>query len=118
MRKLFLAATGQNRGKTTAALVLLDGFRRRGYHTGFTKPVGQRTTLVDGVPGDHDDVAIVRAIIAMARSLRMRLVAEGVETAAQRAFLEREGCKEGQGYLFSKPVEATAIELLLGGTPA
>ena len=44
MRQLFLAATGQNRGKTTAALGLLDGFRRRGYHTGFTKPVGQRTT--------------------------------------------------------------------------
>ena len=54
MRQLFLAATGQNRGKTTAALGLLDGFRRRGYHTGFTKPVGQRTTLVDGVPCDED----------------------------------------------------------------
>jgi BioD-like phosphotransacetylase family protein len=54
VRQLFLAATGQNRGKTTAALGLLDGFRRRGYHTGFTKPVGQRTTLVDGVPCDED----------------------------------------------------------------
>jgi BioD-like phosphotransacetylase family protein len=54
VRQLFLAATGQNRGKTTAALGLLDGFRRRGYHTGFTKPVGQRTTLVDGVPIDED----------------------------------------------------------------
>jgi BioD-like phosphotransacetylase family protein len=54
VRQLFLAATGQNRGKTTAALGLLDGFRRRGYHTGFTKPVGQRTTLVDGVACDED----------------------------------------------------------------
>lgn len=54
MRQLFLAATGQNRGKTTASLGLLDGFRRRGHHTGFTKPVGQRTLLVDGQPCDED----------------------------------------------------------------
>ncbi len=54
MRQLFLAATGQNRGKTTASLGLLDGFRRRGYRTGFTKPVGQRTVVVDGEPCDED----------------------------------------------------------------
>ncbi|HYO44290.1 MAG TPA: AAA family ATPase [Candidatus Limnocylindrales bacterium] len=54
MRQLFLAATGQNRGKTTAALGLLDGFRRRGYRTGFSKPVGQRTLFIDGEPCDED----------------------------------------------------------------
>jgi len=54
VRQLFLAATGQNRGKTTAALGLLDGFRRRGYHTGFSKPVGQRTMIIDGEPCDED----------------------------------------------------------------
>jgi BioD-like phosphotransacetylase family protein len=54
VRQLFLAATGQNRGKTTASLGLLDGFRRRGYHTGFTKPVGQRTIDIDGAPADED----------------------------------------------------------------
>ncbi|HEY4753821.1 MAG TPA: AAA family ATPase, partial [Candidatus Limnocylindrales bacterium] len=56
MRQLYLAATGQNRGKTTASLGLLDGFRRRGLRAGFMKPVGQRTLLLDGVPADEDAV--------------------------------------------------------------
>jgi BioD-like phosphotransacetylase family protein len=56
MRQLYLAATGQNRGKTTAALGLLDGFLRRGLRTGFMKPVGQRTVLDHGVPADEDAV--------------------------------------------------------------
>ena len=54
MRHLYLAATGQNRGKTTASLGLLDGFRRRGLHAGFMKPVGQRTVMLDGAPADED----------------------------------------------------------------
>ncbi|MHB8893139.1 MAG: phosphotransacetylase family protein [Candidatus Limnocylindrales bacterium] len=54
MRHLYLAATGQNRGKTTASLGLLDGFRRRGLQTGFMKPVGQRTVMLDGAPADED----------------------------------------------------------------
>jgi diguanylate cyclase (GGDEF)-like protein/PAS domain S-box-containing protein len=53
----------------------------------------------------HAD-AIVNAIISMARSLGLGTVAEGVETEAQRRFLEERGCLEGQGYLFSKPVPA------------
>lgn len=56
MRHLYLAATGQNRGKTTASLGLLDGFRRRGLHAGFMKPVGQRTLILDGEPADEDAV--------------------------------------------------------------
>ncbi len=56
MRQLYLAATGQNRGKTTAALGLLDGFLRRRLNTGFMKPVGQRTVIEDGVPADEDAV--------------------------------------------------------------
>ena len=56
MRHLYLAATGQNRGKTTASLGLLDGFRRRGFRTGFMKPVGQRTVIEDGTPADEDAV--------------------------------------------------------------
>ena len=56
MRHLYLAATGQNRGKTTAALGLLDGFLGRGLRTGFMKPVGQRTVIEDGVPADEDAV--------------------------------------------------------------
>jgi len=56
MRHLYLAATGQNRGKTTAALGLLDGFLRRGLRTGFMKPVGQRTVIDHGQPADEDAV--------------------------------------------------------------
>ncbi len=61
MRQLYLAATGQNRGKTTAALGLVDGFIQRGYQTGFMKPVGQRTVIDDGVPADEDAV-LMRAV--------------------------------------------------------
>jgi len=56
MRQLYLAATGQNRGKTTAALGLFDGFVRRGLRAGFMKPVGQRTVIDDGEPADEDAV--------------------------------------------------------------
>jgi len=56
VKQLYLAATGQNRGKTTAALGLLDGFLRRGLNAGFMKPVGQRTVIDDGEPADEDAV--------------------------------------------------------------
>src|SRR5262249_19277647 len=56
MRQLYLAATGQNRGKTTAALGLFDGFLRRGLDAGFMKPVGQRTVIDAGEPADEDAV--------------------------------------------------------------
>jgi BioD-like phosphotransacetylase family protein len=56
MRHVYLAATGQNRGKTTVSLGVLDGFQRRGLSTGFIKPVGQRTVIEDGVPADEDAV--------------------------------------------------------------
>lgn len=53
---------------------------------------------------DNSDRALVNAIITMARSLGLRVVAEGVETAAQLAILRQLGCCYGQGYLFSRPV--------------
>ena len=64
MRHLYLAATGQNRGKTTASIGLIDGFLRRGLRTGFMKPVGQRTVLADGVPADEDAI-LVRATFGL-----------------------------------------------------
>ncbi len=67
MRQLYLAATGQNRGKTTTALGLVDGFRRRGLHTGFIKPVGQRTVIDDGHPADEDAV-LMRSIFDLPES--------------------------------------------------
>jgi BioD-like phosphotransacetylase family protein len=67
MRQLYLAATGQNRGKTTAALGLLDGFIARGLRTGFLKPVGQRTVIEDGVPADEDAV-LVKTVFGLPES--------------------------------------------------
>jgi BioD-like phosphotransacetylase family protein len=56
VRQLYLAATGQNRGKTTASLGLFDGFLRAGLRTAFMKPVGQRTVIDHGQPADEDAV--------------------------------------------------------------
>jgi BioD-like phosphotransacetylase family protein len=64
VRQLYLAATGQNRGKTTAALGLFDGFVRRGLNAGFMKPVGQRTVIDDGEPADEDAV-LMRSTFAL-----------------------------------------------------
>jgi BioD-like phosphotransacetylase family protein len=68
MRQVYLAATGQNRGKTTVALGLLELFRSRGLRTGFTKPVGQRTVIEGGVPADEDAV-LMRAVFGLAEPL-------------------------------------------------
>jgi diguanylate cyclase (GGDEF)-like protein/PAS domain S-box-containing protein len=62
---------------------------------------------------DTDDVAIVKAIIAMAKTLRLRVIAEGVETEAQLDLLRNEGCHEYQGYLYAKPMPADEVTQLL-----
>ncbi len=62
---------------------------------------------------DPDAAAIVVAIISLAHSLRLRVIAEGVETAEQLEFLRAQGCDEMQGYYFSRPVGADAFESLL-----
>ena len=64
MRQLYLAATGQNRGKTTTALGFLDGFTREGLSIAFMKPVGQRTVEVDGTPADEDAI-LMRAVFGL-----------------------------------------------------
>ena len=58
----------------------------------------------------------MQTIIGMAKSLRMDVIAEGVETEAQLAFLEQHGCTAYQGYLFSSPVPLEAFEQLLNQT--
>ncbi len=70
-------------------------------------------SFVHDVPGDGDDVTIVHAMIALAHSLRMEVVAEGVENEAQLEFLRSEGCDEIQGFLVSRPVTAEAIATML-----
>jgi EAL domain-containing protein (putative c-di-GMP-specific phosphodiesterase class I) len=75
-------------------------------------------SFVHDVPHDPDDSAITTAIIAMAQSLRLEAIAEGVENAAQRDFLRSRGCRLMQGFLFSKPLPADEVtKLLEAGRP-
>jgi len=68
-------------------------------------------SFVRDIQDDADDAAIVTAIVAMARGLKLRVIAEGVETPGQLAYLKSIGCDEIQGYLISKPKLAVDCEL-------
>ncbi|MEO8005624.1 MAG: EAL domain-containing protein [Betaproteobacteria bacterium] len=70
-------------------------------------------SFVRGIPESKDDGAIVEAIIAMAHSLQLKVVAEGVETKAQADFLRKLGCDQAQGYHYSKPIPSSDIVKLL-----
>jgi EAL domain-containing protein (putative c-di-GMP-specific phosphodiesterase class I) len=73
--------------------------------------------FVQDVSSDSNDAAIVRAAIVMAHELKLNVIAEGVETIEQVAFLRRRRCTEMQGYLFSRPMPADRFgELLAAGT--
>lgn len=67
-------------------------------------------SFITDIPGDPDDIAITRAVIAMAHSLRLQVTAEGVETHEQLDFLAKLGCEQMQGYFFSKPLPAETFE--------
>lgn len=66
-------------------------------------------SFVKEIPNSPEDSAIVSMIIALAKCLKLRVIAEGVETVAQLSFLEELECEEAQGYLLSRPVPADAI---------
>ena len=70
-------------------------------------------TFIKDLPDDHNDIAITRTIIAMAHSMGFKVIAEGLETEAQRDFLRREGCDQAQGYLISRPLPAGEFEAWL-----
>lgn len=74
-------------------------------------------SFVSQLPDDMHHGAIVRAIIGMGRSLGLRVVAEGVETAAQRDWLVAEGCHELQGFLFARPQDPEAMMAMLASYP-
>ncbi len=69
-------------------------------------------SLVRDLPFDREDAAIVRAIIETAHALGLIVVAEGIETEPQRAFLSGCGCDQGQGFLFGRPVAPEALRRL------
>jgi diguanylate cyclase (GGDEF)-like protein len=70
-------------------------------------------TFVSELPGNSSDRSLTSAIIAMARSLSLHVVAEGIETQAQAEFLLEKQCDEFQGFLYSKPIDSKAFDLLL-----
>jgi diguanylate cyclase (GGDEF)-like protein len=69
--------------------------------------------FIRDVTSNPDDAAVVDAIVAMSHSLKLEVVAEGVETAAQLAYLARHRCDQIQGYFFSRPLPAAQLERLL-----
>lgn len=66
-------------------------------------------SFISGVTDDVQDAAIVRTIIALAQSLRLQTLAEGVETPGQLEFLRQAGCDQAQGYLLARPLPAEAV---------
>ncbi|MDD2789136.1 MAG: EAL domain-containing protein [Sulfurimonas sp.] len=73
-------------------------------------------TFVRDLPEDEEDAGITKAVIALAHSLNLKVIAEGVETKEQRDFLVKNGCEKIQGYFYSKPIPADALEVLLKDT--
>jgi len=119
-------------GREDAAITTLRRLRRLGitiavddFGTGYSSlsrlkqlPIDRLKidrSFVQDLPHDEDDTAIARAVIALGHSLGLRVIAEGVETAAQAQFLLDEGCQEAQGYYYSRPVPAAEIADLVRG---
>ena len=73
-------------------------------------------SFVDKLPEDESDVAITNAVINLGHALKLKVIAEGVETQAQRDFLLLAGCDEFQGWLFSKALPPAALEALVAST--
>jgi len=70
-------------------------------------------SFITGIPGREDDVAITSAIIGMAHTLGLKVVAEGIETEAQLDYLRRQKCDEAQGFLLGRPLDAKAARSFL-----
>jgi EAL domain-containing protein (putative c-di-GMP-specific phosphodiesterase class I) len=121
--------------RVEATVIILKALRERGVHvaiddfgTGYSSLSYLRKFPIDTLKIDQsfvrqigaggDDAAIVTAVISMARSLKLRVIAEGVETKAELEFLQAHHCDNAQGFYFSKPVPAEEFaKLLTRGVP-
>jgi len=104
----------QELGVTTA----IDDFGTGYSSLAYLKALPINTLKIDRafvreLPGNSSDVAIVRAILALGHSLGFGVIAEGIETPAQRDFLRAEGCRKGQGFWFAKPMPAAEFTVWL-----
>ena len=123
--ELEVTETGLMEDITTAAQHLLS-LRRSGaliaiddFGTGYSSLGYLRSLPLDKIKidksfvkdllDDEDDATIVRAVIQLGKSLGMQVIAEGVETAEQEAYIVAEGCHEGQGYYYAKPLPAREL---------
>ncbi|HET7563071.1 MAG TPA: EAL domain-containing protein [Rhodanobacteraceae bacterium] len=70
-------------------------------------------SFIMGLPDSADDAAITIAMVAMAKSLGLTTIAEGIETEAQHEFMQRAGCEQGQGYLYAYPLQPKEFERML-----
>ena len=70
-------------------------------------------SFVRDLPNDEEDAAITKAVIALAKSLKLKIIAEGVETLEQKDFMLTHGCKTIQGYFYAKPLPASEFEIFL-----
>lgn len=74
-------------------------------------------SFIKDIPDNQNDMEITSAVIAMAHNLKLKVVAEGIETAAQLAFLRRHRCDVGQGYLFDRPIPGAELQRALKRYP-
>jgi EAL domain-containing protein (putative c-di-GMP-specific phosphodiesterase class I) len=70
-------------------------------------------TFVRDLPDDEEDAGITKAVIALAKSLKLKVIAEGVENIQQRDFIVENGCENIQGYFYSKPLPASQMQSIL-----
>ena len=72
-------------------------------------------SFIKRLPDDENDKAVATAVISLGQKLNLRVIAEGVETDEQVAFLRENNCDEMQGYLFSRPMRPAELEKFLDG---